>query len=61
MFPVRCFTCNNVIGGRWKKYKEISNNKSIKDAFTELNIKRYCCRRMFLGHVEIIPMYQCKM
>ena len=58
MFPIRCFTCNKVLADKWKKYKSISKNSSAKNAFSELKIKRYCCRRMFLGHVEIIPLYQ---
>lgn len=58
MFPIRCFTCNKVLADKWKKYKTISNNSSSKNAFSELKINRYCCRRMFLGHVEIIPLYE---
>lgn len=32
----------------------IKNNQSIEDkSLTELGLKRYCCRRMFVTHVDI--------
>lgn len=54
-FPVRCFTCNKVVG----KYEEVFFSKvdegeNIKDILDSLKIERYCCRRMFLGYVNII-------
>lgn len=53
--PVRCFTCNKVIGDKWKKYKTaLESGKSIHDALVIVGLQRYCCRRMFLGHIEII-------
>ena len=32
--------------------KQINNNNS--DALDELGLKRYCCRRMMLTHVDLI-------
>ncbi|EEQ81318.1 hypothetical protein NCER_102312 [Vairimorpha ceranae BRL01] len=55
LIPVRCFTCNKEISSKWEPYKYLINtDKSPADALNELDIKRICCRRMFLGHVEII-------
>lgn len=56
IFPVRCFTCNKVISQYWKEYSLRTTEKDEKpaDVLDNLHIKRYCCRRMFLGHVEII-------
>ncbi len=51
-FPVRCFTCGAVIGDLYERYKELCKSKSPKEALDELGIKRYCCRRMFLSHVD---------
>lgn len=54
-FPVRCFTCNKVIGALEEKYfKMLKEGSSPKDALDSLNVKRICCRRMFLGYVNII-------
>ncbi len=53
-FPVRCFTCGKVIGHLYEKYKEeISSGKDPSTVLSSLNVKRYCCRRMFLSHIEI--------
>ncbi|MCK4319473.1 DNA-directed RNA polymerase subunit N [Candidatus Micrarchaeota archaeon] len=55
-FPVRCFTCGSVIGHRYEEYKEKAKNTSQKEALDSMNITRYCCRRMFLTHVELIDL-----
>jgi DNA-directed RNA polymerases I, II, and III subunit RPABC5 len=55
IFPVRCFTCNKTLSQYYNTYKELTeSNVPIKDVFEILKIKRYCCRRMFLGHVNIL-------
>jgi DNA-directed RNA polymerase subunit N len=54
-FPVRCFSCGKVIGHLWKNYKEkITAGENPEKVFEDLGIKRYCCRRMFIGHVELV-------
>jgi len=54
-FPIRCFSCNKPIAQYEQKYIIMTEQQctSKKDALDKLNIKRYCCRRMFLGHVNI--------
>ena len=55
MIPVRCFTCNKIIGDKWEKYKDtLKSGSDSLDAFVVIGVRRYCCKRMFLGHVEII-------
>ena len=55
LFPVRCFTCNKVTGHLWQTYDRRTTNGEAKDAVLDsMNIHRYCCRRMFLTHVELI-------
>jgi len=55
IIPVRCFSCGKIIGGLYDKYLEkIENNYAENDALDSLDIKRYCCRRMILTHVDII-------
>ncbi|KAF8591371.1 hypothetical protein K439DRAFT_998053 [Ramaria rubella] len=55
IIPVRCFSCGKVIGDKWNKYLELlSRDISEGDALDELQLKRYCCRRMVLTHVDLI-------
>ncbi len=56
MIPVRCFSCGQVVADKWEEYdkrvnKEKQDSKKVLD---ELGVKRYCCRRMLIGHVELI-------
>lgn len=54
-FPIRCFNCNKVIGKYEQKYNNLlESGKTPKEALDELKMSRYCCRRMFLGHINII-------
>ncbi len=54
MFPVRCFSCGKVIGDKWEEYlKRVQSGESPKEVLDSLGITRYCCRRMFLSHVEV--------
>jgi DNA-directed RNA polymerase subunit N (RpoN/RPB10) len=55
IFPIRCFTCNKVIGGKWQEYQNsLNKGETAKNVLDKMGMKRYCCRRMFLGHVELI-------
>ena len=54
LFPVRCFTCGKVVGNKWEKYKKILLESSPNVALNTLGIKRYCCRQVFLCHIDII-------
>lgn len=55
MMPVRCFTCGAVIADLEEQYMEmLKKGKRPNDALDKLGIKRYCCRRMFLGHVDMV-------
>ena len=55
IIPVRCFTCGKVIGNKYETYIELVNtNFKESEALDELELKRYCCRRMVLTHVDLI-------
>lgn len=64
IIPIRCFSCGNVIGNKWEIFTEEldkinnddlkKNNKPIKNILDTLKLKRYCCRRMLLSHVDLI-------
>ena len=55
IIPVRCFTCGKVIGNKYETYLTLlASDKSEADALDELGLKRYCCRRMLLTHVDLM-------
>ena len=61
LIPIRCFSCGIVIADRWTKYKKLiqpkdegGEGKTVEDALDEIKLTRYCCRRMFVSHVELI-------
>ncbi|KAI0713964.1 8 kDa subunit-domain-containing protein [Earliella scabrosa] len=55
IIPVRCFSCGKVVGDKWNAYLDLlSKDVSEGDALDQLQLKRYCCRRMVLTHVDLI-------
>ena len=52
-FPVRCFTCGSVIGHLYEQYKGAKDKKP-DVILDEMGVERYCCRRMFISHVDIV-------
>ncbi|MEK6924011.1 MAG: DNA-directed RNA polymerase subunit N [Candidatus Micrarchaeota archaeon] len=55
MLPaIRCFSCGKPIGDKYEQYKTLTNaGKNPVEAFEELGLERYCCRRMWLGHTDL--------
>jgi len=54
MLPIRCFSCNKIIGcynSIFENYLKTNNNYQF--FFEKYNISRYCCRKIFLTHVDI--------
>ncbi|MCX6778504.1 MAG: DNA-directed RNA polymerase subunit N [Candidatus Micrarchaeota archaeon] len=55
MMPVRCFSCGSVVADKYEKFAEkVKSGQDPAKALDELGVRRYCCRRMFLGHVDIL-------
>lgn len=54
--PVRCFSCGQVVADKYDEYKRLitEEKKTEAQALDQLGVKKYCCRRMFLSHVEIV-------
>ena len=54
MFPIRCFTCGAPIAHKWDEYcKAVEQGEEPAKVLDRLNVKRYCCRRMFISHVDL--------
>lgn len=63
LIPIRCFTCGKVIANKYGEYSgRIKAGEDPAEVMDSLNIKRYCCRRMFVSSVEtiyqVIPYYE---
>lgn len=55
IIPVRCFSCGKVVGDKWEAYlRLLEGDMEEGAALTELGLRRYCCRRMVLTHVDLI-------
>ncbi len=64
IIPVRCFSCGKVIASDYVKFndrmKDIKSSgkepspEEISTALDNLNVHRYCCRRMILSHTDLI-------
>lgn len=55
IIPVRCFTCNKVIADKWDSYQDMKKKNIDNDIiFKTLKIRRYCCKRMLITHIELV-------
>lgn len=55
IIPVRCPSCGKVVGDEWEEYKErVEEGEDAKDVLDDLGIDRYCCRSLFLTHVDLL-------
>lgn len=55
IIPIRCFSCGKPIAHLWEDYKKrIAAGEDSKKVLDELGVERYCCRSVFLGHVDLI-------
>jgi DNA-directed RNA polymerases I, II, and III subunit RPABC5 len=55
LIPVRCFTCGKEISSRWERYQELLSREFLEArALEDVGLTRICCRRMFLGQVDVI-------
>ena len=55
IIPIRCFSCGKPIGHLWERFNhEVEKGKPKKQVLDELDLERYCCRAVFLGHVDLL-------
>jgi len=53
IIPVRCISCGRVLGHLWETFqKRIKAGEDPKRVLDELGLKKYCCRALFLTHVD---------
>ncbi|MEA2038001.1 MAG: DNA-directed RNA polymerase subunit N [Nanoarchaeota archaeon] len=57
IIPVRCFSCGKPVGHLWEAFNErVNKGETKKEIMDDLGLKRYCCRALFLGHVDLIDI-----
>jgi len=55
IIPVRCFSCGSLVADKWEEFaKRVKEGEDAGKVLDSLHVKRYCCRRMLLSHVELI-------
>ena len=55
IIPVRCFSCGRPVAHLWENYKDRTfKGEAVKTVLDELGLDRYCCRALFMGHVDLI-------
>ena len=55
LIPVRCFSCNKIIGGFYEAFIERKENgEDPAEIMDDLGIERYCCRTIFVSHLDLI-------
>ena len=54
IIPVRCFSCGKVIGHLYEDFKKrVGKGENPKKVLDDLGLERYCCRSVFLGHIDL--------
>ena len=55
IIPVRCISCGTPIAGKWEEFDDrVKKNENPKVVLDKLGITRYCCRSIFLTHINLI-------
>ena len=57
IIPIRCVSCGKPIAHLWEDFKKrVAEGEDAKKVLDELGLERYCCRAVFLGHVDLLPL-----
>ena len=50
------FSCGQVVADKWEHFsKRVNEGKEDpQKVLDDLGVKRYCCRRMLIGHTDLI-------
>lgn len=55
IIPIRCYACGKPVAHLWEEYCErVAKGEEKKKVLDDLGLKRYCCRALFLGHVDLL-------
>ena len=55
IIPIRCMSCGKPIGQFWEDFKDrVAKGEDKKKILDSFGLERYCCRAIFMGHVDLI-------
>jgi DNA-directed RNA polymerase subunit N len=55
IIPIRCFSCGKVVGHLWEDFKRrVEAGEPPGKVLDDLGLKRFCCRQLFLGHIDLL-------
>ena len=55
IIPVRCFSCGGLIAHKLEEFNEKKDaGIDVMTALDEIGLERYCCRRMYVSHIELV-------
>lgn len=55
IIPIRCMSCGKPVGHLWEQFKQrVIKGETPKEVLDDMGVDRYCCRGLFLGHVDLI-------
>ena len=55
IIPIRCFSCGKPVAHLWEEYvQKVEKGEDRKKALDSIGLDRYCCRALFLGHVDLL-------
>ena len=57
IIPIRCFSCGKPVGHLWEEFNEkVEKQEDVKKVLDQLGLERFCCRGLFLGHIDLIDI-----
>jgi DNA-directed RNA polymerase subunit N len=57
IIPVRCFSCGLPVAEVWDEFQEaVQKGKDAGKTLDKLGVTKYCCRRMMLSQVDLLPL-----
>ncbi|MEK6812517.1 MAG: DNA-directed RNA polymerase subunit N [Nanoarchaeota archaeon] len=52
---IRCASCGKPVAHLWEDFKaRVAKGEDRKAVMDSLGLQRYCCRALFLGHVDLM-------
>ena len=57
IIPIRCFSCGKPVGHLKEEFDErAEKGEDKKRIMDSVGLERYCCRALFMGHVDLIDI-----